>query len=69
MSKEITINHNDGVTIKLEHNHEKLTSYGGTYRNSVIDFFKTKCKKFFTNQLDEKNVRAYNTFNNTSKIV
>ena len=69
MSKNSMIDHIDGVKIKLEHNNEKFTSFGATYRNSVVDCFKIKCKEFFTNQLDEKSVRDYNTFHNTGKIV
>ena len=69
MSKNSMIDHIDGVKIKLEHNNEKFTSFGASYRNSVVDCFKNKCKEFFTKQLDEKSVRAYSTFHNTGKIV
>ena len=69
MSKESKIDHIDGKKIKLEDNHEKLFSLGAIYKNSVIDCFKIKCMKFFTNQLDGKSVRVDNTFNNIGKIV
>ena len=69
MLEESRIVHIDGKKIKLEDNHEKLLSLGATYKNSVVDCFKIKCMKFFTNQLDGKSVRVDNTFNNIGKIV
>ena len=69
MSKNSMIDHIDGVKIKLEHNNEKFTSFGASYRNSVVDCFKNKCMKFFSKQLDDKSVQAYNTFINTGKRV
>ena len=54
--------------IILEAKHDKLTSFfSATCRNSVVDFFKNKCMKFFLKQLDDKSVRAYNTLINTGK--
>ena len=69
MLEESRIVHIDGKKIKLEDNHEKLFSLGAIYKNSVIDCFKIKCMKFFTNQLDDKSLRADNTFNNIGKKV
>ena len=50
------------ITIK------KLTSFGATCGNSVVDCFKNKSIKFYTKQLDDKIVRAYFTLNYTGKI-
>ena len=69
MSEESRIDHTDGKKIKLEENYEKLLSLGATYKNSRVDCFKTKYMKFFTNQLDDKSLRADNTFNNIGKKV
>ena len=55
--------------IKLEHDCEKLTSFGATCRNSVVDYFKLKCMKFIKKQLDDKSVLACNTFNLAGKII
>ena len=59
----------DVKRIKLEDKHENLTSFGGTFENSVVDCFKNKCIIFFTKQLDDKSVRAFNIFTNTGKII
>ena len=67
MSGESNIEHIDGKRIKLEDNHEKLSSFDVNGRNSVVDCFKNKCMNFITKQLDDKSVRAYNTFTNTGK--
>ena len=64
-----SMNHIGVKRIKLEDNHETLTSFGATCRNSVVDCFKYNGIKFLTKQLDDKKVRAYNTYNNTGKIV
>ena len=56
-----------GKRLKLEDNHEKLTSFDANCRNSVVDCFINKCMNFFTKQLDDKSVRAYNTLNSTGK--
>ena len=69
MSEESRIDHIDVKKIKLEYNHEKLSSFSAKSENSVVDCFKIKCLTFFTNQLDDKSVRADNTLNNTGKIV
>ena len=61
------MDHIDGKRIKLEENHEKITSFGATYSNSVVDCFKNKSMEFYTNQLDDKSVRACNTIINTGK--
>ena len=67
MSDESKMELIDGNRIKLEHNNEKPTSFGLTSRNSVVDCFKNKCMEFYTKQLDDKSIRAYNTFINTGK--
>ena len=67
MPDENNIDLIDSKRIKLEDNHENITSFGGTCRNSVVDCFKNKCMKFITNQLDDKSIRAYNAFINTGK--
>ena len=67
MSSESNIYLIDGKRIKLEDNHEKILSYDATCRKSVFDCFKTKCMKFITKQLDDKNVAAVNTFINKGK--
>ena len=68
MSGESDKDHIDGKRVKHEHNHEKLKSFGASCKNSVVDCFKIKCMKFFKEQLDDKSVRAYNTFKNTGNI-
>ena len=67
MSGESDKDHID-KRVKLEHNHENLKSFGASCKNSVVDCFKIKCMKFFKEQLDDKSVRAYNTFKNTGNI-
>ena len=52
---------------KLEDKHEKLTSFGATCSNSAVYCFKNKCMEFYTKQLNDNSVRAYNTLNNTGK--
>ena len=69
MSEESRIDHIDAKKIKLEYNHEKLSSFSAKYENSVVHCFKIKCLTFFTNQLDDKSLRADNTFNNIGKKV
>ena len=69
MSSEYKIGHIDVKRIKLEDNHEKITSFDRTCRNSVVDYYKNKCMEFYRKQLDVKSVRAYNTYTNTGKIV
>ena len=69
MSSESKIDQIDGKRIKLGKNHEEITSFGGTFRNPVVDCFKNKCMEFHTKQLDDKSVRAYNILNNTGKMV
>ena len=54
---------------KLGEKYEKIISFDITCRNSVVDCFKNKCMEFYTKQLDVKSVQAYNTLNNTGKIV
>ena len=67
MSGESKIDNIDGKRIKLEDNHERLTSFGKTCKNSVVDCFKNKCMEFVKEQLDIKSVLAYNTYNHTGK--
>ena len=67
MSSEYKIGHIDVKRIKLEDNHEKITSFDRTCRNSVVDYYKNKCMEFYIKQLDVKSVRAYNTIINTGK--
>ena len=67
MSDESNMDLIDSKRIKLEDNHEKLTSYDATCKNSVVDCFKNKCMKVFTKKIDGKNVAAYNTIINTGK--
>ena len=56
--------------IILEDKHDELKNFfSATCRNSVVDCFKNKCMEFYTKQLDDKSVRAYNTYTNTGKIV
>ena len=69
MSSESEKDHIDGKRIKLEDNYEKITSFDITCRNSTIFHFKNKCMKFFTKQLEVKNVQAYKTLNHTGKII
>ena len=69
MSGESNMEHIGGKRIQLEDNYEKIISFGITCRNSVVDCFKNKCMKFFSKQLDDKSVQAYNTFINTGKRV
>ena len=69
MSDESNCDLFDGKRIKLEHSNEKLSCFGATCRNSVVDRFKIKCMEFFTKHLDDKNVRAYNTLKNTGKRI
>ena len=69
MSSESKIDHIDGKSIKLGENHQKIKSFCRTCKISVVDCFKNKCMEFYTKQLDVKSVRAYNTLNNTGKIV
>ena len=68
MSSKNKIEHVDYKRIKFEDNFEKITSFGGNCRISIVDRFKNKCMEFYTKQLDDKSVRAYNTLNNTGKI-
>ena len=68
MSDESYMDLIDGKRIKLENNLKKIFSYNATCRYSVVDCFKNKSMEFFTEQLDDKSVRAYNTFNNTGEI-
>ena len=65
MSSESEIDHIDYKRIKLGENHKKITSFGGTCSNSVVDCFKNKSMEFFTKQLDDESAQAYNTFQNT----
>ena len=46
-----------------------MKSFGRTCKISVVDYFKNKCMEFYTEQLNDKNVRAYNTLNNTGKKI
>ena len=69
MSGESNMENIDGKRIKLEDNHEKLSCFDATCRNSLLDCFKNKCMEFITKKLDVKIVRAYDTLNNTGKIV
>ena len=69
MSGENKIDQTDVKKIKIEDNHEKLTSFDRTCRISVADCFKNKCIKFYTKQLDDKSVRAFNTFTNKGKMI
>ena len=68
MSSDIGIDFKDSNRVKLGENNEKITSFGANCSNSVVDCFKNKCMEFYTKQLDDKSVRAYNTLNNTGKI-
>ena len=61
------MDHIDGKRTKLEDNHENLSSFDANCRKSVVDCFKNKCIIFFTKHLNDKSVRAYNTFTNTGK--
>ena len=67
MSSENNIDLIDGKRIKLEDNHENLSSFDATCRNSVVDCFRSKSMNFFRKQLDDKSVRAYNTITNRGK--
>ena len=67
MSSKSAKDHFDGKRIKLGVNHKKLTKLNLTCRNSVIDCFKNKSMEFYTKQLDDKNVRTYNTLSNKGK--
>ena len=58
MSDKIDMDRIDVKRIKLEDNHEKITSFDITCRNSTIFHFKNKSMKFFTKQLDDKSVQA-----------
>ena len=68
MSFESDMDQIDVKRIKLENKHDKLAGSDGTCRNSAVDCFKNKCVSFFTKQLDDKSVRAYNTFTNKGKL-
>ena len=68
MSDESYLDKISGKRTKLEDNHGKITSFDATCRNSIIDCFKNKCMEFYTEQLDDKRVRAYNIFTNTGEI-
>ena len=68
MSDENYMDFIDGKRTKLEINLEKILSFNAICRYSVVDCFKNKSMEFFTEQLDDKSVRAYNTFNNTGEI-
>ena len=67
MSGECKIDNIDGKRIKLEDNHERSTRFGVTCNNSVVVCFKRKCMEYFKEQLDNKSVLAYNTYNHTGK--
>ena len=67
MSSENNIDLIDGKRIKLEDNHENLSSFNSNCRNSVFRCFKNKCINFFRKQLDYKSIRSYNSFTNTGK--
>ena len=67
MSGESNMDHINYKRIKLEENYERLKCFDATRRNSVVDCFKNKSMEFYTNQLDDKSVRACNTIINTGK--
>ena len=69
MSGESNMDHINSKRIKLEENHIRLKSFDATCRNSIIDCFKNKCMEFYTKQLDDKSVRAFNTFTNEGKMI
>ena len=69
MLSESQIDHIDAKRTKLEDNHQKIPSFDITCSYSVVDCFKNKCMKFFTKQLEVKNVQAYKTLNHTGKII
>ena len=69
MSSEIEMDHIDYKRIKLKDKNEKIKSFGATCSNSVVDSFKNKSMEFYTKQLDDKNVRVFNTFTNTGKMI
>ena len=69
MSGEIEIDHINDKGIKLEDNHENITTFGATRKNSVVDYFKNECMKFITKKLDDKSIRAYSTFTISGKII
>ena len=69
MSSEYKIGHIDVKRIKLEDNHEKITSLNATCMNSVVDCFKNKCLKFFTKDLDDENRYADDTFSYTGEKI
>ena len=68
MSGESNMDHINYKRIKLEENYERLKCFDATCRILVNNCFKNKCMEFYTKQLDDKSVRAYNTLNNTGKI-
>ena len=67
MSDESNMDHINDKRLKLENKHEKVLSFGGNCRKSVVDCFKNKSMEFYTKQLDDKSVRTYNTLSNTGK--